>query len=71
MDSQELRALSDTELYTRLEQARKEMMNLRFQFAMGQLTDVSRIKIARRNVARILTLMRDRELHADQEGTKA
>jgi large subunit ribosomal protein L29 len=71
MDSQELRALSDDELYVRLEQARKEMMNLRFQFAMGQLTDISRIKIARRNVARILTQMRDRELHADQEGTKA
>jgi large subunit ribosomal protein L29 len=69
MDSQELRALSNDELYVRLEQARKEMMNLRFQFSMGQLTDISRIKIARRNVARILTQMRDRELHAGQEGS--
>jgi large subunit ribosomal protein L29 len=71
MDSQEIRALSNDELLVRLEQARKEMMNLRFQFAMGQLTDVSRIKIARRNVARLLTQMRERELHADQEGSKA
>jgi large subunit ribosomal protein L29 len=70
MDSQELRALSNEEVFLRLEQARKEMMNLRFQFAMGQLTDVSRIKIARRNVARILTQIRTRELLADQEGSK-
>jgi large subunit ribosomal protein L29 len=71
MDIQELRTLSDSELFLRLEQARTEMMNLRFQFAMGQLTDISRIKVARRNVARILTLMRERELQADQEESKA
>jgi large subunit ribosomal protein L29 len=70
MEAKELQALSNEDLFLRLEQARKEMMNLRFQFAMGQLTDVSRIKIARRNVARILTILRSRELQADQEEAK-
>jgi large subunit ribosomal protein L29 len=70
MDSKELNGLSNEDLFLRLEQSRKEMMNLRFQFAMGQLTDVSRIKIARRNVARILTILRIRELEVDQEEAK-
>jgi large subunit ribosomal protein L29 len=70
MDSKELQALSNEDLFLRLETGRKEMMNLRFQFAMGQLTDVSRIKIARRNVARILTILRAREIQVDREESK-
>ncbi len=62
MDLKELRALDTDELRVRLDQANKEMMNLRFQFTMGQQTDTSKIRIARRNVARIQTLLREREL---------
>jgi large subunit ribosomal protein L29 len=68
MDVKELRALSIEDLHAQLEQARKEMMNLRFQVTMGQLTDTSRLKVARRNIARILTLIKERETEAAQEG---
>jgi len=68
MDTKELRALDTDELNVQLEQACKEMMNLRFQFTMGQQTDTSRIRIARRNIARIRTLLRERELEKAPEG---
>jgi large subunit ribosomal protein L29 len=61
MKIKELRALDAAELRTQLDQACKEMMNLRFQFTMGQQNDTSRIRIARRNIARIRTLLRERE----------
>jgi large subunit ribosomal protein L29 len=68
MDTKELRALDDAELRTQLDQANKEMMNLRFQFTMGQQNDTSRLRIARRNIARIRTLLRERELAPAPEG---
>jgi ribosomal protein L29 len=43
-------------------------MNLRFQFTMGQQNDTSRLRIARRNIARIRTLLRERELESAPEG---
>lgn len=70
MDIKELRAMDTNELLLRLEQARKEMMNQRFQFAMGQLADTSRLRITRRNIAQIMTIVRERELEAAREGTK-
>ena len=66
--TKELRALETEELRARLDQGCKEMMNLRFQFTMGQQTDTSRIRIARRTVARIRTLLRERELEKAPEG---
>ncbi len=68
MDTKELRALDTDELRVQLEQACKEMMNLRFQFTMGQQNDTSRIRIARRNIARIRTLLREREIETAPEG---
>jgi large subunit ribosomal protein L29 len=68
MKIKELRALDANELRIQLDQANKEMMNLRFQFTMGQQTDTSQIRIARRNVARIRTLLRERENEAAPEG---
>jgi large subunit ribosomal protein L29 len=38
------------------------MMNLRFQFVMGQITDTSRFKVVRRDIARMMTVMHEREL---------
>ena len=48
----ELRELDDDELDTRLEEYRREMLNLRFQLATGQLDNFSRLNAAKRNVAR-------------------
>jgi large subunit ribosomal protein L29 len=68
MDKKELRDLDTDELRLQLDQACKEMMNLRFQFTMGQQNDTSRMRIARRNIARIRTLLRERELEKAPEG---
>jgi large subunit ribosomal protein L29 len=70
MDMKELRALDTHDLVLRMEQARKELMNQRFQMAMGQLTDTSRMRITRRSLARILTVLREREMEGAREGTK-
>jgi len=58
----ELRELEDDELETRLDEYRREMLNLRFQLATGQLDNYSRLNLAKRNVARVLTVLRDREI---------
>jgi large subunit ribosomal protein L29 len=68
MNTKELRALDADELRIQLDQACKEMMNLRFQFTMGQQSDTSRLRVARRNIARIRTLLRERELEPAPEG---
>jgi large subunit ribosomal protein L29 len=60
----ELRGLSDGELVERAESAKEELFNLRFQLATGQLDDSSRIKKVRHDIARIATLMREREIDA-------
>ena len=66
----EMKLLSTNELVTRLGDARQELMNLRFQVVTGQLTDTSRLGQTRRLVARYETLLRERELAAQQEGAK-
>ena len=58
----ELRELDDDELDTRLNEYRRELLNLRFQLATGQLDNASRLPLVRRDVARVMTVMRDREI---------
>ena len=58
----ELRQLGDEELVTKLREAKEELFNLRFQAATGQLENNSRLKTVRKDIARIYTLMREREL---------
>ncbi len=58
----ELRELDDDELEIRLAEYRREMLNLRFQLATGQLDNYARLNDAKRNVARVLTVLRDREI---------
>jgi large subunit ribosomal protein L29 len=60
----ELRALTDAELVHKLAEAREELFNLRFQLATGQLDNFSRISHLRREIARINTLLRAREIEA-------
>ena len=63
----ELRELEDEELETRLAENRRELLNLRFQLATGQLDNPARLVEVRRDVARALTVLRDREI-AEAEG---
>jgi len=58
----ELRELPDDELVTRLREAKEELFNLRFQNATGQLDNNRRLQTVRRDIARIYTVMREREL---------
>jgi len=58
----ELRQLADEELVGKLREAKEELFNLRFQAATGQLENNSRLKTVRKDIARIYTLMREREL---------
>ena len=63
----ELRDLGDDELIERLESFKEELFNLRFQLATGQLDNPMRIKQVRHDVARILTVLRERHLEREIE----
>ena len=65
--AQELRDFNDTELEHRLGEAKEELFNLRFQNATGQLDNVARLPQVRRDVARIETLLREREIAAAEQ----
>jgi large subunit ribosomal protein L29 len=67
MRASELRNLTLDELQQRLDDSKQEAFNLRFQQASGQLEDTNRLRILRRETARILTLIRERELQAEEE----
>lgn len=67
MKLEELRLLATEEIQGKLNDARHELMNLRFQAVSGQLTDTSRLKQNRRMIAQYLTVLREREL-AGKEG---
>ncbi len=58
----ELRGLEDDELVTKLREAKEELFNLRFQAATGQLESHGRLRAVRKDIARIYTIMREREL---------
>jgi large subunit ribosomal protein L29 len=55
----ELRNLKSGEIETKLADAREELMKLRFQAVTGQLTDTSHLRILRREIARMQTLLRE------------
>ena len=58
----EVRNLSTSELEAKLNDTREELFRLRFQFKTGQLTDYSRLHVTRRTIARMSTVLREREL---------
>lgn len=60
----ELRGLSDGEILDQLEEAKEELFNLRFQLAIGQLENTSRMKVLRRDIARRKSILRERQLAA-------
>ena len=57
----ELRELSDDDLQHRLSERRKELFNLRFQSVTGALENSARLKLTKREIARILTVVSERE----------
>jgi large subunit ribosomal protein L29 len=58
----EILELSSDELVDRLAEARRELFNLRFQLATGQLDNTARMGQVRKDIARVLTVLRDREI---------
>lgn len=64
MTSKEFSGLSGAELQSRLDESYKEIFNLRFQRAQGQLKDTNSLRRVRLNIARIMTIQRQRELAA-------
>ena len=58
----EMRELNDEELVLRLREAKEELFNLRFQMATGQMDNNRRLRTVRHDIARIYTVMREREL---------
>jgi large subunit ribosomal protein L29 len=70
-EADKLRETDPDELETKLAEAKEELFNLRFQLVTGQLDNPMRIKQVRKQVARILTLMRERELDEHEGETAA
>lgn len=68
--TKKLRELSIDELRKQLNDAREELMNLRFQQATGELTDFSRLRHTRRQIARLITILAEREREAAMGGAK-
>ena len=64
MKYKDIRELSDAELAAKLEDGRAELFNLRFQMATSQLDNTARVKQVKKDIARIQTEMRSRELGA-------
>jgi large subunit ribosomal protein L29 len=67
MKAKEIRQMSDKELNTRVLELKTELFNLRFQLATGQLDNPFRINIVRKDIARVKTIIRERELGIRKE----
>jgi large subunit ribosomal protein L29 len=67
--AQELRESDDEALVVALRESKEELFNLRFQVATGQLDNNRRLQTVRRDIARIYTVMRERELGIDRSQT--
>ncbi|MCL2756553.1 MAG: 50S ribosomal protein L29 [Coriobacteriia bacterium] len=63
MKGKEIRDLSNDDLKQKLKDGRAELFNLRFQMATSQLDNTSRIKLVKKDIARVLTEIRARELN--------
>jgi large subunit ribosomal protein L29 len=62
--ARELRDLTNAQLADRLADTRQELFNLRFQSATGALEDITRLKLTKREIARILTVQNERSANA-------
>ncbi|NLE50920.1 MAG: 50S ribosomal protein L29 [Chloroflexi bacterium] len=60
--TEQIRSMTDAELATAIDETKEELFNLRFQWESGQLEDYTRIRQLKKDVARYLTIQREREL---------
>ena len=65
MKASEIKYISDPELETKLAELKEELFNLRFQLAVNQLDNPTRIKAVKKDIARIKTVQRERQLTAE------
>ena len=65
MKAAEIRELTDAELANKLKEARTELFNLRFQMATSQLDNTARVKVVKKDIARVQTEIRSRELRVE------
>ncbi len=65
MNASEIRALATDDLERKLDQTYEELFNLRFQWASNQLEDHNRITSLRRDIARLKTILRERQLASE------
>ena len=65
MKASEMKYLSETELETKLAELKQELFNLRFQLAVNKLDNPTRVKAVKKDIARIKTIQRQRELAAN------
>jgi len=68
LKANELRDLSDNELMERMRETRKQLFNLRFQHATGQLDNHRKLRVVRQDIARIMTVQGERERSASGAG---
>jgi len=70
MKAEEIRAMTPDDLVQRLDDAYEELFNLRFQFSTGRLENFNRLAEVKRDIARLKTIMRERELEQmwEEEG---
>jgi large subunit ribosomal protein L29 len=66
MKIQQIRDMTDQEIENTLKTLRKELFNLRFQLATHQLHNPARIRIVKKDIARLLTVKRERELNKEE-----
>ena len=65
MQAQEIRMLSPEEMQNRLDEAYQSLFRLRFDWAAGQLQDNNRMRVIKRDIARLKTILREREIAAE------
>ena len=67
MNADEIRDLTVDEIHDRLDDAREELMKLRFQTATGELTDPNQLRTTRRLIARMMTILHEKENEVEGE----
>ena len=67
MEARDIRVLVDDEIRQRLDESYETLFNLRFQRVVGQLENTARLQEVRRDIARLKTILRERELAAVEE----
>ncbi len=71
MKALDIHKLNTDQIRVELDSARENYFKLRFQYSTGQLTDHSQLNIARRDIARLATILHEREMVVETEGSEA